>query len=121
MHGGGSAYLCIYLWLLWVFVAAHRPSLVGASGSYFLLQCVDSVVGVHGLHCSVKKQVEVSFAHSLGEGEGRPGALHGERGSLHDLPTPLGVLYAGTTLKTLLLLQHLRSSSWVFFAPVLAS
>ena len=63
----------------------------------------------------IKKQVRVSLAHSLGEGEGRPGAFHGGRGSLHDLPTPLGVLYAGTTLKTLLLLQHLRSSSWVFF------
>ena len=63
----------------------------------------------------IKKQVRVSLAHSLGEGEGRPGAFHGGRGSLHDLPTPLGVLYAGTKLKTLLLLQHLRSSSWVFF------
>lgn len=60
----------------------------------------------------IKKQVRVSLAHSMGEGEGRPGAFHGGRGSLHDLPTPLGVLYAGTTLKTLLLL---RGSSWVFF------
>ena len=33
---------------------------------------------------------------------------------MHNLPTPLGVLYAGTTLKTLLLLQHLRRGSWVF-------
>ena len=45
--------LFIYFWLLWVFLAAHRLSLVGASGSYFLLQCVDSVVGAHGFCCSV--------------------------------------------------------------------
>ena len=34
-------YLCIYFyfWLRWVFVAAHGPSLVVASGGHSLLQC----------------------------------------------------------------------------------
>ena len=32
-------YLCIYLWLRWVFVAACRLSLVAARGGYSLLQC----------------------------------------------------------------------------------
>ena len=30
----------IYFWLYWVFVAAHRLSLVVASGGYSSLQCV---------------------------------------------------------------------------------
>ena len=29
-----------YFWLCWVFVAAHRLSLVAASGGYSLLPCV---------------------------------------------------------------------------------
>ena len=32
-------YLFIYFWLCWVFVAAHRLSLVAASGGYSLLRC----------------------------------------------------------------------------------
>ena len=32
-------YLFIYFWLLWVFVAPRRLSLVAASGGYSLLQC----------------------------------------------------------------------------------
>ena len=35
----------IYLWLCWVFVVAHRLSLVEVSGDY-------SLVVVHGLSCS---------------------------------------------------------------------
>ena len=33
--------LFIYLWLCWIFVAAHRLSLVAASGGYSLLWCAD--------------------------------------------------------------------------------
>ena len=33
-------FLCIYFWLRWVFIAAHRLSLVAASGDYSLLWCV---------------------------------------------------------------------------------
>ena len=33
-------YLLIYFWLCWVFVAAHRLSLVAASGGYSSSQCV---------------------------------------------------------------------------------
>ena len=32
-------YLFIYFWLRWVFFAAHRLSLVAASGGYSSLQC----------------------------------------------------------------------------------
>ena len=32
-------YLFIYLWLLWVFIAVRRPSLVAASGGYSSLRC----------------------------------------------------------------------------------
>ena len=32
-------YLFIYFWLRWVFVAAHRLSLVAESGDHSLLQC----------------------------------------------------------------------------------
>ena len=35
-------YVCVYFWLLWVFMAALRPSLVVASRGY-------SLVGAHGL------------------------------------------------------------------------
>ena len=35
-----NIYLFIYLWLHWVFVAAHGLSLVAASGGYSLLQCM---------------------------------------------------------------------------------
>ena len=70
-------YLIIYFWLCWVFVAAHRLSLVEASGGYSSLRCagfslrwllllwstgsrhagselwhVGSVVVAHGLSCS---------------------------------------------------------------------
>ena len=33
-------FLFIYLWLHWIFVAAHKLSLVAVSGDYSLLQCV---------------------------------------------------------------------------------
>ena len=42
-------YLFIYLWLRWVFVAAHGLSLVATSGGYSLLRCTVSVVVAHGL------------------------------------------------------------------------
>ena len=35
-----SIYLFIYLWMHWAFIAAHRLSLVAASGGYSLLWCV---------------------------------------------------------------------------------
>ena len=47
-------YLFIYLWLRWIFVAAHRLSLVAAKGGYSvavraLLIAVASLVAEHGL------------------------------------------------------------------------
>ena len=48
-------YLLTYFWLYWVFVAAHRLSLVAASGGYSpsawhgLLIVVASLVAEHGL------------------------------------------------------------------------
>ena len=45
-------FICLfYFWLCWVFVAAHRISLVAASGGYSLLQCTgcSSLVDEQGL------------------------------------------------------------------------
>ena len=43
VYGSGflKKFFYFYFWLHWVFVAAHRLSLVAASGGYSLLQCAD--------------------------------------------------------------------------------
>ena len=63
----------------------------------------------------IKKQVRVSLAHSLGEGEGRPGAFHGGRGSLHDLPTPLGCCMQGPSSRPCFCSNTSEAAAGFFF------